>query len=113
MIEAKTSISANELRVEVPGRLLVDQLNASFENGEFVAILGQNGAGKSLSLMTLAGLREADGGSIACGLGGHHLESVGDAHASETAAPAGDASPDPDRPGGPDPQAALAVRFAR
>ena len=74
MIEAKTSISANELRVEVPGRLLVDQLNASFENGEFVAILGQNGAGKSLSLMTLAGLREADGGSI--GLDDQALDSI-------------------------------------
>jgi iron complex transport system ATP-binding protein len=52
------------LRVSVPGRTLVDDLDLDVCPGEFVAILGQNGAGKSLTLMTLAGLRPAGAGAV-------------------------------------------------
>jgi iron complex transport system ATP-binding protein len=48
----------------VPGRLLVDELDFSLRRGELVAILGQNGAGKSLTLTTLAGLRPPDRGKV-------------------------------------------------
>lgn len=57
-------LSCENLRVTVPGRLLVDGLNLTLARGELVAVLGRNGAGKSLSLMTLAGLRRATVGQV-------------------------------------------------
>ena len=54
----------NGLRVSVAGRRLVDELELVVAGGEFVAVLGQNGSGKTLTLHTLAGLREADSGSV-------------------------------------------------
>ena len=52
------------LRVSVAGRRLVDELELVVAGGEVVAELGQNGTGKTLTLHTLAGLREADSGSV-------------------------------------------------
>ena len=57
-------LSCKNIRVTVPGRLLVDELNFALHRGEFVAVLGQNGAGKSLTLTTLAGLRLPDSGQV-------------------------------------------------
>ena len=57
-------LDCKKLRISVPGRLLVDELEFSLRRGEFVAVLGQNGAGKSLTLTTLAGLRAADRGQV-------------------------------------------------
>jgi iron complex transport system ATP-binding protein len=57
-------LSCENLRVTVPGRLLVDRLDLTLRRGELIAVLGQNGAGKSLSLMTLAGLRPAVAGTV-------------------------------------------------
>ena len=57
-------LSCAELCVSVPGRELVDKLELDVRPGEFVAILGQNGAGKSLTLLTLAGLRPPDAGAV-------------------------------------------------
>ena len=50
------------LTVGVAGRRLVDTLELDTTGGEFVAVLGRNGAGKTLTLHTLAGLRPADSG---------------------------------------------------
>jgi len=55
------------LRISVPGRVLVDELDMTLRRGEFIAVLGRNGTGKTLSLLTLAGLREADGGAVRLG----------------------------------------------
>jgi iron complex transport system ATP-binding protein len=52
------------LRVAVPGRVLVDEFDCTVNGGDFVALLGGNGTGKSLLLRSLAGLRPADGGSV-------------------------------------------------
>jgi len=52
------------LDVEVAGRRLVDGLSFAARDGRLVALLGQNGAGKTLTLHTLAGLRPPAGGSI-------------------------------------------------
>ncbi len=57
-------LACQNLRVTVPGRLLVDQFALTLQAGEFVAILGQNGAGKSLTLQTLAGLRRPAHGVV-------------------------------------------------
>lgn len=61
---SQSLLSCNNLRVTVPGRLLVDGLNLQSRRGELIAVLGQNGAGKSLTLMTLAGLRVAEMGTV-------------------------------------------------
>jgi len=57
-------LSCENLHVTVPGRLLVEDLNLQARRGELIAVLGQNGAGKSLTLMTMAGLRTADSGGV-------------------------------------------------
>ncbi len=53
-----------ELCISVPGRLLVETLDLAVGRGEVVAVLGQNGSGKTLTLMTLAGLRKPDSGAV-------------------------------------------------
>lgn len=58
-------LSCNELTIRVPGRLLVERLDLELHAGEVLAVLGQNGAGKTLTMMTLAGLRDPDGGNAA------------------------------------------------
>lgn len=56
--------SCNGLRVTVPGRELVDELNLDATGGEMIAVLGQNGSGKSMTMHTLAGLRAPDAGNV-------------------------------------------------
>lgn len=46
------------------GRRLVAGLSLEFHPGEFVAILGRNGSGKTLTLHTLAGLRQPQAGEV-------------------------------------------------
>ena len=58
------SFACMDLTVCVPGRTLVDKLSCQLSGGQFLAVLGQNGAGKSLLLHTLAGLRQADQGTV-------------------------------------------------
>ena len=67
----KVQFSCDNLRVSVPGRLLVDALSFELASGEFVAVLGRNGSGKSLSMHALAGLRAAQSANIS--LNGHDL----------------------------------------
>ena len=50
--------------ISVPGRTLIDGLDIHLKPGEMIAVLGQNGAGKTLTLNTLAGLRAIESGSI-------------------------------------------------
>jgi iron complex transport system ATP-binding protein len=57
-------LGASSLDVAVPGRRLVDALDFSVAAGQFVCVLGANGAGKSLTLHTLAGLRPPAAGSV-------------------------------------------------
>jgi len=57
-------LETSKLRVGVPGRLLVDGFDCTIRAGEFVALLGGNGTGKTLLLRTLAGLRATEGGCV-------------------------------------------------
>jgi iron complex transport system ATP-binding protein len=62
-----TLLQVSGLGVRVPGRVLVEALEMRLVRGEFIAVLGRNGSGKTLSLLTLAGLREADAGTVTLG----------------------------------------------
>jgi len=55
-------LSARGLDVEAGGRALVAGLELALVPGEFLAVLGRNGAGKSLTLRSFAGLRPVRGG---------------------------------------------------
>ncbi|OBZ07859.1 antibiotic ABC transporter ATP-binding protein [Bacillus sp. FJAT-27264] len=46
------------------GKLTVDHLNVSIQEGEIFGLLGPNGAGKSTTISMLCGLLSMDGGSI-------------------------------------------------
>lgn len=60
-------LSAVALAVSVPGRELVTNLVLELRRGELLAVMGQNGAGKTLSLLTLAGLRAPAAGQVLLG----------------------------------------------
>ena len=61
---APTLFACRDIRVDVSGRTLVEALNFEVGRGELLAVLGQNGSGKSLTLHTLAGLRPAANGQV-------------------------------------------------
>lgn len=67
-------LTVSELDIGVPGRNLVEKLNVDFPGGEVLAILGRNGAGKSLTLHTLAGLRDIERGNVR--LNGDDIDSL-------------------------------------
>lgn len=54
----------HDLSLRVGKRDLVNGLSMQIEPGQCWCVIGRNGAGKSTLLRTLAGLREADGGSV-------------------------------------------------
>jgi iron complex transport system ATP-binding protein len=58
---------AENLQIEAGTRSLVRELSFELRGGEFLAILGRNGSGKSLTLHTLAGLRQPRAGTLHCG----------------------------------------------
>ena len=60
-------LAAESLEVSVAGRRLVSELSFAALPGEFVCVLGANGAGKSLTLHTLAGLRAPTSGHVSLG----------------------------------------------
>jgi iron complex transport system ATP-binding protein len=57
-------LETTQLRIAVPGRVLIDTFDCTIRRGEFIALLGGNGAGKSLLLRTLAGLRAPAAGAV-------------------------------------------------
>jgi iron complex transport system ATP-binding protein len=70
-----TALEAVQLRVAVPGRILIDMFDCTIRAGEFIALLGGNGAGKSLLLRTLAGLRAPAAGLVR--IDGRDINTVG------------------------------------
>lgn len=59
-------IEIKDLRFSYPGsdKLILENINASFDDGEFVCILGQSGCGKSTLLRLIAGLETVTGGEV-------------------------------------------------
>jgi iron complex transport system ATP-binding protein len=67
-------LAATGLGVSAGERVLLSDLSFELRPGQFIAVLGRNGCGKSLTLHTLAGLRPAAAGHVQ--LGGHRLRSL-------------------------------------
>jgi iron complex transport system ATP-binding protein len=61
---AANGLACTRLTVEVAGRALVRELEITMPGGAITAILGRNGAGKTMTLHTLAGLRAPAQGSV-------------------------------------------------
>jgi iron complex transport system ATP-binding protein len=61
---ARTSLRCDRLAIAVDGRALIHDLTLDLRSGEFLAILGRNGSGKSLTLHTFAGLRAPAAGQV-------------------------------------------------
>ena len=61
---ACTMIELRDVGLEIGGRPLLEPLNARIAPGEFVAILGRNGVGKTTLLRAIAGLHRPARGSI-------------------------------------------------
>ncbi|MCC6317907.1 MAG: ABC-F family ATP-binding cassette domain-containing protein [Gemmatimonadaceae bacterium] len=60
-------IAIRDLRVEVPGRVLVKDFSAVLRRNDFVALVGPNGAGKSSFISTIIGDRAPAGGEARIG----------------------------------------------
>jgi iron complex transport system ATP-binding protein len=61
---AGARLATSAVSVRAGARELVHALSAEFNAGEITAVLGRNGAGKTLTLHTLAGLRKPAAGQI-------------------------------------------------
>jgi len=61
------ALAARSLDIAVAGRTLVRALELEAQGGDFIAVLGNNGVGKTLTLHTLAGLRAPSSGTIELG----------------------------------------------
>lgn len=59
-----SALRADAISVSLGGRKVLDGISASISPGEFVAVVGANGAGKSTFLRTLAGLIKPDTGKV-------------------------------------------------
>ena len=60
-------VSIENLRVEVPGRVLVEGFTSVLRRNDFVALVGPNGAGKSSFISTILGDRAPAGGRARIG----------------------------------------------
>lgn len=57
-------LRTTDLSLRAGERVLLEKLQLDVLPGEFIAVLGRNGCGKSLTLHTLAGLRPPQGGEV-------------------------------------------------
>jgi iron complex transport system ATP-binding protein len=58
------TFNCENLTIRVNERVLVADLNLTAEPGAFVCVLGPNGVGKTLTLHTLAGIRDIESGNV-------------------------------------------------
>jgi len=64
-----TELSLRLIQKSYKGRQVLKSLNLQIAAGEFVAVIGRSGCGKSTLLRLIAGLEQADSGSLEFGTG--------------------------------------------
>ncbi|OZM75436.1 ABC transporter ATP-binding protein [Pseudonocardia sp. MH-G8] len=69
------TLVAERVRVAFAGRTVLDGVDLTVRRGEWVALVGRNGCGKTTLLRVLAGLQPPDTGTVA--LGGEPLAGLG------------------------------------
>ncbi|HEX2113701.1 MAG TPA: ATP-binding cassette domain-containing protein, partial [Alphaproteobacteria bacterium] len=57
-------LTLNTITIRLGGNLILDRASASIPTGSHVGLVGRNGTGKSTLLKLIAGVGEADGGSV-------------------------------------------------
>ncbi len=57
-------LEVKQLKKEYPGVIAVDSLSFSLEKGQILALLGENGAGKSTTMKMISGVERPDAGHI-------------------------------------------------
>src|SRR5258707_12503364 len=57
-------VEASRVSLRAGGQLTLRNVSVSIAPGELVAVVGSSGAGKTMLLETLAGLRHPDGGAV-------------------------------------------------
>ena len=62
--QVQTSVVVDGLTKSFAGRRVLDSVDFTVDQGEFVALLGRSGGGKSTILKILAGLESADDGTV-------------------------------------------------
>ncbi|MFZ6733245.1 ATP-binding cassette domain-containing protein [Undibacterium sp. Ji42W] len=62
-----TALNLRLIQKSYQGRQVLKSLNLQIEAGEFVAVIGRSGCGKSTLLRLIAGLEQADSGSLEFG----------------------------------------------
>jgi iron complex transport system ATP-binding protein len=72
--DAGAALTTRALTIAAGARVLVRDLSLSVQRGEFLAVLGRNGCGKSLTLHALAGLAPPQSGQVL--LHGQELGSI-------------------------------------
>ena len=67
MTDTKTDLSVTNLAVHRGGKPVVHSATMVFQPGEITAIIGANGAGKSSTVMAIAGAIPSESGEAALG----------------------------------------------
>jgi ATP-binding cassette subfamily F protein 3 len=82
---SKVVMKAVNLRIEVPGRTLIESAGFELERDEHVVLVGPNGAGKTSLMATLTGERKPASGSVRLGHNAHvgYLSQHADSAAGE------------------------------
>jgi sulfonate transport system ATP-binding protein len=63
-VQTQTSVVVDGLTKSFAGRRVLDSVDFTVDQGEFVALLGRSGGGKSTILKILAGLESTDAGTV-------------------------------------------------
>lgn len=64
MAENKNIIDLRDIVVEFDGERVLDGLNLTIKDGEFVTLLGSSGCGKTTTLRVIAGFLQLDSGTV-------------------------------------------------